>query len=74
MMDKISKATADKIRFLFETGLNVKEISEKTGIGRKAVGETACTSYGARTIEEARKKVMSDQYFRIQYLKKKAGK
>ncbi len=74
MMDKISKAAADKIIFLFETGLNAKEISEKTGIGRKAVGETVCTSYGARTIEEARKKVMSDQYFRIQRLKKEAGK
>lgn len=60
----------ERIRFFFETGDDCKKIAAKTGIKVDTVRTTVSTMYGASTVPEARKKMMTDNYLRLKALEK----
>lgn len=70
-MSEKAKLNDEQVRFLFEDGMNCREIAERLNAEPKAVRNAVCRIYGKETVEEARKTVCSSFHTEVAMLRKR---
>lgn len=70
-MNEKAKLNDEQVRFLFEDGMNCREIAERLNVEPKAVRNAVCRIYGKETVEEARKAVCSSFHSEVATLRKR---
>lgn len=70
-MNEKAKLNDEQVRFLFEDGMNCREIASWLKTDPKAVRNEVCRIYGKETVEEARKAVCSSFHAEVAMLRKR---
>lgn len=66
-----AKLNENQVRFLFEDGMNCREIADWLKVDPKAVRNAVCRIYGKNTVEEARRAMCSYYHTEVAMLRKK---
>lgn len=70
-MNEKAKLNDEQVRFLFEDGMNCREIADWLKADPKAVRNAVCRLYGKKTVEEARKTVCACYHTKVAMLRKR---